>query len=286
MAIPFLLGLVTPIGEAYRYSELYGFSRPGFVGVFQNAHAASLAMGLGCVIALWRILVEQQMARLAIHCVLLGSLTLLTLETYARTGLAVALAGMCALLLRLGGKKSGRLIALASGGAAILIVLSPEYLTPMANRLLGETIYSADVDSRSVMDRASSGRLTFIVEGLTAWKEAGPSAWLFGLGYGGMEQELAKRVGYRIPTHNGFSDAIVANGLLGLAALIGLVWSLARDIRAHQEPRVRALASALYVSWLAFLLVQGGEMPLHFLLIVIPAATAGAAIRARRGLQP
>jgi hypothetical protein len=80
-AAPFYLGILRPLGATFRYSEVYGFATPGFVGVFQNAHAASLAMGLGIIVAFWRVMVERSPARLLVNVLLLAALAVLAVQT-------------------------------------------------------------------------------------------------------------------------------------------------------------------------------------------------------------
>ena len=87
--------------------------------------------------------------------------------------------------------------------------------TALQGRVMQQTIYNNDTDEQTY-DQISSGRLTLSLVNLESYWESNLLSKLFGMGFQYSTDVMYKKIGMRKVSHNGFVDALVHNGLLGL----------------------------------------------------------------------
>lgn len=216
--IPFLLNLISPISSGYDLSIFDDAASGafGFVGVFQNAHGASVTLTAASVTLLWGLpYVRKRTTRLFyLAMVAVGSISVVL--TLVRTGMAM-FAAMILVLLATSRKRIH--FRLATIFAAILL-WSGFYLFETSEtfrmRLLGENIYT--VHKVETLNQISSGRILYWTSALEGFFSAPPLEQVFGFGPTLAKDHMFDTVGLRIYAHNGFIDILQFYGYFGVFA--------------------------------------------------------------------
>lgn len=258
--LPFFLGL-----PAYEYKETHSLSIYGaadayeFAGIFGNKHNASVILSAAVLLVyhLWRLGAVSFLAFLGLELLALYGLYL----TYARTGILALVSGL--LIYALMSRRPGR--ALGRAAAFLTIVVFAGFLAwsnseTFRLRLVGQNIYSA---SASV----DSGRLSYWEAAFDAAAESEPLELLIGVGLEASKDALEREFGLRIFAHNGFLDALRANGLIGLTLFViywGLLWRFARRFKGSVH---YALAISLLAHMVLVQVIQGGHFIWNYVLI-------------------
>jgi hypothetical protein len=270
--IPFVLHLLEPLGKGYDLVRLLGASSQGFVGIFQNPHAASLTITLILLILTCSCITANTSNRNWIELAALVYLAYILLQTYVRSGYIAFVIGCIVFVYsNFSGKKLIVFILLGviSIGALSIKILESDVIM---NRLSGKSVYTQDT-SLSI-DLVSSGRSVIWVTALDIYQEASPLEWLVGIGLEKLKSEMGKRLDMAVFSHNGFINELVTNGIIGFTLLIVFLKKFLEDILKIEEHYVRNLALAIYFAWITFTLMQGGEFPLQqfmlYLLMIYP----------------
>jgi len=275
-AIPFLLGWLEPIGHAYNLANIFGSNSSGFVGVFQNAHAASLSFGMCSVFALVQAVESQRLLRRLSWTVPTLLLATLTALTHARSGMVVLLVGtLCYSVMHTSNRKSFRIILLSLGIIGMTYTLLPDP-SGFVNRLLGKTVHTRAYN----IETFSSGRTMLASAALTAYLDAEPRVWLIGADRSRMLGAMEERVGKALTPHNGFVEELASHGIVGLLLLLGFL--LAMIMSAWLQRGYRKPALPLALSFCAFGLFQGFDYPLQIAFVMCTVMTYPGARVLRR----
>jgi len=262
--IPFQLNLLAPLGEGYDLSIL-GRLDPGFVGLFQNAHSASLALAV-CGLISWILFIQERNKKLQVtYGILTLYLVFVMITTYTRSGIAVLLTGLfCYGMLS---KKLARYMLITFISSAIIILLVYNLLDTsiLIDRIFGRTLYSQAMSFD--LNRASSGRLSFTRSAFEMYKESTFIESLVGIGDTEIRSLMYQKTGWYVFSHNGFINELVANGLLGFLIMLFFFRSIFLDIKNIKDQQIRTMGFSIYAAFLTFVLFQGGEFPLQYLLI-------------------
>ena len=159
-AVPFLVGILEPLGTAYDLTRIGIFSVGSFVGVFQNAHSASLAYALIGVLAVGLgTHGRHRTSWIALACISL----VLTLLTFARAGLLAWLVGCGVVsLVGSGSRRSFRVVVVATMSVAALFVIVGDLGNAAATNARSEAYdrirEPGDLDLRQVANVESRNR--------------------------------------------------------------------------------------------------------------------------------
>lgn len=264
--IPFLLNLIQPISRGY-VLEGYGEEENGFVGIFQNPHGAAIIISQALLILLFNIVKTKKINPIKVLIFLFGCFILY--KTYVRTGFMMFFIGMFILLkIEYGLKKLYKIapLVILLGFGAYSVYQSDFALQ---GRIKQENIYSND-DSFSI-DKLSSGRLTLSFVNLENWAGDGFFSIMFGLGFEYSTDLMLEDINLRKASHNGFVDALVHNGLVGLILYTLFLRAIYRQIKKSKKSCYYSLGIASFIAFLLFILFQGGNvflLEIQLLLIV------------------
>jgi hypothetical protein len=263
-AFPFVLGLVEPLGAAYDLGGITIQQVRGFVGVFQNAHSASLAYALAAVLCLHEALLGGR--RRGHWMVIFAVACTLTVLTFARAGVLALMLGSLVIMRRAGMLRSvgrGVLPAALALVAVATLVTGPELLR---RRVLGQTLYNQEVATQVI----TSGRARMWRATVGAWLSSSPPEVVFGLGDSRVREVVGNATGIdRIP-HNGFIYESAAFGLVGLVILTPVLWLFFALYRSLPSERDRVLGQAMLATMVGFGLFQGFEYPVHLVFLALP----------------
>lgn len=266
-ALPFQLHLFEPLGTGYDVVALLDAERPGFVGIFQNQHVASLTLSLAALLSVLFTLDGSRHRQRLVAALLSTFLIFTLLTTYARSGYAALIIGIIVYLVVSGRAATAfKMVVLGICFFLVVYTLFPE-IDVLRDRLLGKTRYS---DSASLkISSVGSGRTNFWKTALKIYAEQSPGAQLVGIGGVAFEENMYMRLGHRIYAHNGFINNLLLGGAGGLFFFLLFLKGIYSDIKKINDSFIRNSGLAIFFAWLTFVFFQGGEFPLQTLLLFL-----------------
>lgn len=263
-SLPFLLGIIEPISTGY-VLEQYGGISNGFVGIFQNPHGAAIIISQSLLIQFFIILKNKRSDIISVLAFIIGFVTLYL--TYVRTGYVIFGVGFVIILyLNYGIRRIYKTIPIL-----IIVILVVFYFYSrddvLQRRILQENIYSTNTEID--INRVSSGRLALSRVNLNNYLESDFIVQLIGMGYKYSTILMKEDIGLELFSHNGFVDALVHNGLIGLFLYLLFLKSIYSTIQKHHQSTYYALAVASFWSFMFFIIVQGGNIFLYELELLL-----------------
>jgi hypothetical protein len=277
--IPFLLKIISPISEGYDlslFSDVGGMT--GFIGIFQNAHGASMTLTVASVTILWSLpYVRKKSTRLlylAFVTVGLGSSVL----TLVRTGLAMFGAAILTLLATSRNGFHFRLaLALFIGSIAAAFYLF-ETSETFRLRMLGLNTLMVQQDVS--LTQIGSGRFLYWMIALEGFFSSPFIDQVFGFGPTVARDLMYEAIGLRIYAHNGFIDILQFYGYFGLFAYVMMLRQFFRILFALQRSNPYFVLLAIHlIAYLVGMLVQGERYFLVDALFVLSLVGATVARR-------
>lgn len=268
--LPFYFNLLPQLGVSYEL-ETMGFEiNDALSGIFQQPHAASLALSLSVTTLILGLSKENKLPKKILFSALIVMGMFFLLKTYVRLGLILVLISLC--LIFLYKTRVGVKFKLISFFVFIGIIFGT-YLTNNNStqietykaRLLGQSGYSVDneVDSNSI----SSGRLNIWKSTLYNWlKDDEVSIIILGLS----EPELIKRnkkdIGQAVFSHNEFLNALAVGGLISISLFFGFFFLWWKKIKILKKKifdiQYYKYALVIFVNIFIFNVLQGGPISL------------------------
>jgi len=269
--VPFLVGLISPISAGYDLS-IFGFDTHGFVGVYQTAHGASITIGTALVVLFFHLVhsMSFQSRIIAIVAISIGLYSVYL--TYARTGYFILVVGFLVLLYN--SKSNMRYIWLPFSVLSVLLIgfALYEYSSLFRMRLVGLNIYTQN--TMTVSEALGSGRERFWVAVFDYFLAQDLPAKFWGLGSTVAKEMMLDAVGMRIYAHNGFIDILQFNGFLGAILYLIFLTKIWGEIRRFRFSKYFPLVSALFVTFLAQMIVQGERIFLADMLFALSIVAA------------
>lgn len=248
-SIPFLLGFLESVNEGrIKFGE-----NPAYSGIFQNSHSASIVTTFALLVLIHQIKTYKLNFFLKIYNLLLIVLGLYALYlAFVRTGYLMFAIGIIVLFLpnRFQIRQWVVLSAIAFTLSSIFIYFM-ETNESFRYRIL-------DQDKRGEQSSLGSGRLDFATYSLLYWYEGDMLQKVFGRGLDNVEDNLERKTGMRIFSHNGFVDALAINGIIGITIFITFLYLIYNNIRKNKSSSTYRLALAMFFCFLSFQATQGG----------------------------
>lgn len=224
----------------------------GFVGLCGSAHGASIWSAFSLLTLLWFFLYNKTTLTTKIFlCFLICCDFYILYSAYVRTGYLMFIIGSIFLYLQKGKRTWHHLLFLGSFIALITWVLSLNLEDAFTKRLIGVQ-YDGHID-------VGSGRSTFMLLALEAWKDSNLYGWIFGIGQSAVMDKINDELGIRVYAHNGFIDMLTASGLIGITLMSGIALSVWRLLWKNKTSPYFYLASALWGAYYSMQATQGGQ---------------------------
>lgn len=248
-SIPFLLGTLKSVKEGIQFGESLSF-----IGIFQNPHGASTVFSLALLVLIYQLKTDRLSLGMRIYnilLILLGSYCLYL--SFVRTGYLMFVIGIIVLFFP-------NKISLKQFIFFCILTIT-----------LGATFYRLlemnDSFRQRIFDQregkqmdAGSGRLVFAVSSLKYWSEGNLQQLILGRGLEDVKDNLEKRTGLRVFSHNGFVDAIAINGVIGISLLLLFIYFTFKNIRRNKRAKTYRLSLAIFLCYVSFQLTQGGVL--------------------------
>ena len=249
--VPYILGILTPMGVGYDLS-IYGHDgEQGLVGPFLKPHSASISLAFAMIVVTAHIKSENSFTKnlFYIGLIILGFYALI--ETYVRTGIVIYLVALLYFYLQNINMKKIILIIVTifSLAGAGLYLMQTSDIVKM--RLEDKNIYVKQ-------DEVGSGRFTYWRSAVENWLHDEPLVILVGLGEEyGMDKMLVS-AGMRIFAHNEFFQMLQQEGLIGFSFFLLGLFFISRYISRYKYSIYHRDAKAVFLGMITMMLFQGG----------------------------
>jgi len=249
--IPYIVGILTPMGVGYDLS-IYGHDgEQGLVGPFLKPHSASISLAFAMIVVTAHIKSENSFTKniFYIGLIILGFYALI--ETYVRTGIVIYLVALLYFYLQNINMKK------------ILFIIITAFSLAGAGFYLMQTsdIVKMRLEDRNVyvkQDEVGSGRFTYWSSAVENWLNDEPLVILVGLGEEyGMDKMLVS-AGMRIFAHNEFFQMLQQEGLIGFSFFLLGLFFISRYISRYKYSIYHRDAKAVYLAMLTMMFFQGG----------------------------
>jgi hypothetical protein len=249
--IPYMLGILTPLGEGYDLSA-YGLDgQYGLVGPFIRPHSASISIAFALIIITRSVNKNNK----KIENIFLALLLILgvyeLMATYVRTGLAIYLVTIFYLFMRNFNIKKFIMLVLT-----FFIVLSAGFYLYQTN----EIVKMRFNDNNKYVDDGGlgSGRLLYWETSIDNWLGEDAMVVFIGLGEEYALDKMEEHIGERLFAHSEFFQVLQQEGLIGFILFILSLLLLYVYIQRYKSSKYFVTASALYIGVMVEMLFQGG----------------------------
>ncbi len=249
--IPYMLGLLEPLGEGYDLSA-YGLEGSfGLVGPFINPHSASIALAFAMIIITTLINGTNTLREnlFYIFLILLGFYILI--GTYVRTGVAIYAAALLYFYLQnISFKKIVTVII------SLVILFGIGLYMVETNEAL--KMRFEDRNKYIQHDELGSGRLTYWKTAVENWANDEKIVLFIGLGEMYAEEKMERVVGLKIFAHNEFFQMLQQEGLIGFLLFLSALFFLFGFIRQNRESQYYLHTMSIFVGMITMMMFQGG----------------------------
>lgn len=277
--IPFLLNILSPLKSGYDLS-IFGEGELafGFIGVFQNAHGASMTLTVASITLLWALPYTRRKSTRLFYLALVAVGLVASLLTLVRTGLAMFATGLLVLLATSRKRIHFRLalaFVIASVAAAVYLFETSEVFRL---RMLGLNVLMQQQDV--TFNQLGSGRLLYWTTALERFFSSPFLQQIFGFGPALAKEYMFEAIGLRIYAHNGFIDILQFYGYFGLFAYAMMLSQIFRILFALPRSNPYFLLLTLHLTaYLVGMLVQGERYFLVDVLFVLSIVCAKLSTR-------
>ncbi len=276
--IPYMLGLLEPLGEGYDLSA-YGLDTHGLIGPFINPHSASISLAFAMIIITSHIKRENSPLINLFYATILALGLYEMLQTYVRTGLAIYIITLLYFYLHnINFKKFLQLLFMVSilGGIGAYLYQTSEVVQMRVE----------DRNQYVESDVAGSGRFLFWEAAVDNWMNDDGSVILIGLGQEYAKDKMEKSVGLRIFAHNEFFQTLQQEGLIGFTIFILSLYSILRFIFRYKRFKQAQTALGIFIGMIIMMMFQGGfYFNIVLLLSIYLALLKKAYIQEEHGLE-
>lgn len=260
--IPFILGILEPLGEK---SDLkaYGYENINtLVGMFQNPHSASIIIAFSIIIIFYYFTNSNRKKE---RFFLLSLLVLAVYEIYdvfVRTGWAMIIAVIVYNFI-----KNKKLSYYLKYIPILLLGIIIFYFIYLNNEILQMRMEGTNKYQQEAM--IGSGRGMFSQYALQHWYENGFESIFIGLGMEHAKDLMYLDTGLRVFAHDGFIETLQSEGLIGFTLFLMVLYSLFRLIRKNRSSKFYAINMNIFIAYIVEIALQGGNYFFVYMLIAV-----------------
>jgi O-antigen ligase len=249
--LPYIFGVLAPMGEGYDLSSFGLIGSFGLVGPFLNPHSASLSLAFSMIVISSNIRKENQHRENLFYVLLIALGFYEIMNTYVRTGLVIYLLVLLYLYLReINLKKIFLLImtAVMMSGVGLYLYKTNDVVRM---RLEDRTKYNDGGE-------AGSGRFEFWRNAVENWADDDMSVIFIGLGEEYAKDKMLEDTGLRIFAHNEFFQMLQQEGLIGFFLFLATLSSIVVFILRHKSSIHYSTAVSIFMGMIIMMSFQGG----------------------------
>lgn len=253
--IPYELGLIVSIEDAYELTKFGEVGGIGKIGAFQTVHGASVAVASSLLVLFYFIL-NSRINKFFLIAVFVFGLYILV-ETYVRTGFFMFIFGALPILFSSKKINFGYLkITISSVFIISLIVFFISSNTAFYNRLTGNNKYYVE----NSFDKFGSGRGALFLNSIEIFNELNLLNKFIGIGQTSQKIKMGQKLGIAVIPHNGFLELLITNGIVGLSVFLYFLFILRKIYVRFKYFNSSILLKALFYSYIILTLFQTYNM--------------------------
>ena len=249
--IPYMLGILTPLGVGYNLEPFGLDGQFGLVGPFLNPHSASISIAFAMIVVTGQIKRGNRLSENLFYIALLLLAFYELIDTYVRTGIMIYLVTQIFYYLQNINFKKFLLLIFTS----LILVAGSIYLINT-----NETAKMRFQDKNKYMKKSDlgSGRFEFWQAAVENWLNDDFSVIFIGLGEEYAKDKMLDAVGMRIFAHNEFFQTLQQEGLIGMALFLGYLVLINSFLKRNHSSPYYSTAKALFLGMLTMMMFQGG----------------------------
>lgn len=261
--IPFLLGILSPAKEAFEYD-----GEIAYTGIFTGQHPTAIVASMASLFFLYAIFDSKNKWSYRVYNIVLCLINYYVIYTaFTRTGWAMAVIGI--VILFFFKKMSIKSFVLTGVLACGLyygydkLISTNERFYNRVNDIINDGSYEADT---------GSGRLVYIATSLNYFQNFDSSTKIIGSGVEPLMDNMMYTIGTRIYSHNGWIDALVGDGIIGLACMTIMVLCMLIYTFRHRKNKYSEITMACIIMYISYQSTQGGVFFYQDVLLAISLA--------------
>jgi len=261
-AVPFLFGLLEPIGTAYDLSNIADSEIEGFVGIYQKAHSAGLMFMFSSLCAFSFAARSRRWSQVLWAIIFIVSVYLLFM-TFVRSAIVGFVLGILYLSYALALWRRGwRAFAVLLLGV-VIIASTLSDISGIERRFLG---ISKQTEISTVdINVTSSGRIHMWSTALQIYAESNPKNWILGVGRDRVPDLMNERTGRRVFAHNGFINELLGGGIVAFITILGFLIYMWKAPGKMLPSSLGPLMRGMVIGLAFFVFVQSPDYPLQLL---------------------
>lgn len=259
--IPYaFLGLAS-LGSIYDLEKYDGGF--GLTGPFANPHTASMILA---IVACINFFFLRNNKNKTFSLFILSLAIYFLIMTYVRTGIAMFIIGSIFIFFKeLKIKKIVKPLIFIIVTSFLIINLG-NFDSPFFKRMRGESKYNKEES----IEQLGSGRGLLFIHGLDILVSYdNPLNYIFGIGESDLREEIKKRTGNSLVTHNGFLDIAIIHGLLGLILMLYFLHKNLIILIRNRNNKYFSLGLAILFSTIAMIFFQDHKRFYCILLLLL-----------------
>mgnify|MGYP000959256070 CR=1 FL=1 len=267
-SVPFHMHIIEPLGTGMTISTFRRYAGgidAGFVGIFQNAHAAAIITSFAVINLIFFYKIEKKNIYM-----LISSLGVINIYlTFVRTGYVMLVVGLL-FFIYIGTNYIQKIKAFVLVIVAIFTFIYFANTDLLINRLFNISKYNPSSQTINYDPEAiSSGRTLFWAINIAEWWNADYAVKVLGLGEEVARENMERTIGLRIFSHNGFVDSFIENGIIGLLLFLGMFFYILKLVIKNKSSTYFSLVSTSALMFFFMNIFQGGFYFLMDLLLAL-----------------
>ncbi len=258
--IPFLTGLIVDVGSATEYDGVLSF-----VGIFTGQHPTAIVAAMASTF-LFYAATDKNNSR---YC-RWYNIAMLLIDYYVlyaaftRTGWVMGVIGLV-ILFYFKRQTIKRTLVLILG----LLLLGFGYVWLLNNNERFYNRVNDIVDDGNWEADAGSGRLIYSDVSLQLFEESNLFTQIIGTGIDPLMDNMQRAISMRIYSHNGWVDALVANGVIGLFFMVMMCLMMVVYVLRYRKNKYSEISFACVVMYISYQFTQGGVFFYQDVLLAI-----------------
>lgn len=260
--IPFSFGIIKMSSNAVVYDGV-----SSFVALFVGQHALAIVTAMSMLFIAYRFYETTNTLEKTYNGLLLIYAAYVLYSAFTRTGWVMGIIGLFIIFTFKNYNIKKFIIQLC---LVIVIIGAYNYMlenNPRFNHRINDITQDGTYKAQ-----AGSGRLIYKDVSLELFRNSDIITKMIGVGIDPLMDNMDKQIHIRIYSHNGWVDALVANGIIGFSLMVTMCLFMIIHVIRNRKKRYSEISFACIIMYISYQFTQGGVFFYQDLLIAIAMA--------------